>query len=133
MKNQQSKICNLIIGVALTDYRPVCFDSLLNHLEQYSTSFVSNGKEVLWTKLAASLCILGIYERTVMERALAKEFFHKILKRSSANLYLSVLSHLLLYSFFQSSNQILIRFCVLTKHLEHTSQSLQIFYLHKIK
>lgn len=72
----------IAVATALTEFKPVYWDTLKEALSKTDCFANYNKRDVLWIKLAASLCALDIYKRDVLSIALDETSLKKVIKQN---------------------------------------------------
>lgn len=82
MGNVASKVCNLCIAYAFSNYRPKDWDVIQQIIENALAHTINSSKDVLWLKFAASLTVLNVFDEEILTKVLERNFLNTLLSRS---------------------------------------------------
>lgn len=80
-------IYTIVTAIAMTDYRPVYWETFKDWIAKKELNVETNPKEIIWLKFGGSLCLLDIFKVNVLKKCLSDNYLKPLIKRSKHKLY----------------------------------------------
>ncbi|EFA07285.1 uncharacterized protein LOC660773 [Tribolium castaneum] len=80
-KGDPLDIYSIAVSTALSEYRPVHWDTLKDLIIRSENVANSAKKEIIWIKFAAALCLLDIYKLDVLTKCLNENFLNALFNK----------------------------------------------------